>query len=227
MALGPAVRRLLGPRLARRAGHWYRRVFVDLAKEASALEAVIPRGAHVLDVGGGDGEPLNYLLALRPDLHVTTLDPAAVIGEWVDARFRAKVTKLPGTSVGQYLSSGRPDPDVILLADVMHHIPEQARPAFVASLSVVLERVPALRIVIKDVQPGHWRTWLAYWADRYVTGDANVSPISRERLVQLLEGALGPLQYAETALFEIDRPNYAMVFGRELKAPSPAVNVYA
>ena len=60
----------------------------------------------MLDVGGGDGEPLNHLLALRTDLLITTLDPAPVVGQWIDDRFNARVTRLPGTSLEQYLSSG-------------------------------------------------------------------------------------------------------------------------
>jgi hypothetical protein len=75
MAPGALIRGVLGARLARRAGRWYRMIFVDLAKEAAALAAVIPLDARLLDIGGGDGEHLNHLLALRPDLRVTTLDP--------------------------------------------------------------------------------------------------------------------------------------------------------
>ncbi len=210
------MRRALGPRLARCAGRWYRAIFVDLGREATALSTALPHAAHVLDIGGGDGEHLNHLLRLRSDLQVTTLDPAATVGQWIESRFDARVLKLPSTDLGQYLSSGRPDPDVVLLADVMHHIAESARPAFLACIKSLLGRVPDLRIVVKDAQPGHWRTWLAYWSDRYVTGDANVSPISREALIRLFEGALGPLQYEETGLFQSDRPNYAIVFGRAL-----------
>src|SRR5450755_192141 len=103
MALGPAIRRLLGARLARRAGRLYRALYVDLAKEAAALATVIPRDSHLLDVGGGDGEPRNHLLALRPDIRITTLDPAPVVGQWIDARFDGHVTRLPGTSLADYL----------------------------------------------------------------------------------------------------------------------------
>jgi hypothetical protein len=102
VALGAAIRRLLGARLARHAGRWYRAIFVDLAKEASALASVIPHDAHLLDIGGGDGEPLNHLLTLRPDLRVTTLDPGPVVGQWIDASFDGRVTRLPGTSLAQY-----------------------------------------------------------------------------------------------------------------------------
>jgi hypothetical protein len=212
--LGPAIRRLVGPRHARRLGRWYRAIFVNLAKEAAALAAVIPDGAHLLDVGGGDGEPLNQLLAARPDLRVTTVDPGPAVGQWIERRFKSRVTCLPGTSLADYIAACRPDPDAILIADVMHHIPEAARAEFLRSIRVLLDRVPRLLIIVKDVEPGYWRALLGYWSDRYVTGDFGVSPVSRERLKRLLEDALGPLRHKDTNLFEVDSPNYAIAFFR-------------
>jgi len=214
VALGQTVRRLLGPRLTRRVGRWYRGIFVDLTKEAAALSAVIPPEAHVLDIGGGDGEPLNHLLAQRADLRVTTLDTGPVVGEWIEARFAGRVTRLPAMSLADYISSGRPDPDVLLIADVLHHIPESARTGFLGSIGELLERLPTLRIVVKDVEPGSWRALLGFWSDRYITGDRNVSPISRECLARLFAEALGPLRRKDTDLFEADGPNYAVAFFR-------------
>ena len=214
MSLGPAVRHVLGPRLARRAGGWYRAIFVDLGKVAVAIAGVIPRGAHLLDIGGGDGQPLNYLLALRPDLRVTTLDPGPLVGQWIEARFDAQVTRLSGTGIAEYLAAGRADPDAILIADVLHHIPESARASFLGSIEMLLKRVPQLRIIVKDVEPGSWRALLGLWADRYITGDRNVSLISRDRLERLFIEALGPLRREDTELFEADRPNYAIAFRR-------------
>jgi hypothetical protein len=214
VALGPSIRRLLSPRLAHLAGRWYRAIFVDLAKVAVVLAAVIPRDAHVLDIGGGDGQPLNHLLALRPDLLITTLDPAPVVGQWIDERFSARVTRLPGTSLEQYLSSGATNPDAILIADVLHHIPESARSRFFDSVRILLERAPRLRIIVKDVEPGSWRAQLGYWSDLYITGDRHVSLISREGVARLLEESLGPLHCEDTNLFKVDKPNYAMTFYR-------------
>lgn len=214
MALGPLIRRFLGPRLARRAGEHYRAIYVDLAKVAAALAAVIPRGAHVLDVGGGDGQPLNHLLSIRPDLTITTLDPAPVVGQWIDARYEARVTRLPSTSLGEFVACPHVPPDVILIADVMHHIPKSARHKFLDSVGVLLERVPGLRIIVKDVEPGHWRALLGFWSDRYVTGDQNVSLISRDGVTRLFEEVLGPLHREDTDLFKKDGPNYAIVFRR-------------
>jgi hypothetical protein len=74
--------------------------------------------------------------------------------------------------------------------------------------------VPQLRIIVKDVEPGSWRAQLGYWSDRYITGDLDVSPISREHLTRLFEEAFGPLRRENTNLFEADRPNYAIAFFR-------------
>lgn len=214
MPLGPAIRRLLGARRARALGRWYRAIFVDLAKEAAALASVIPTGAHLLDVGGGDGEPLNHLLALRGDIRITTIDPGPAVGLWVEPRFDARLTRLARTTLADYLAAGRPDPNAVLIADVVHHIPEAARAKFLSDLKVLLERVPRLRIIIKDVEPGSWRALLGYWSDLYLSGDAHVSPISRQRLVALLREVLGPLRHEETVLYQADRPNYAIAFFR-------------
>jgi len=214
VAIGATIRRFLGARLARRVGRWYRAIFVDLAKEAAALATVIPRDAHLLDIGGGDGEPLNHLLALRPDLRVTTLDPGPIVGQWIDERFNGRVTRLARTGLEEYLARGRPDPDAVLIADVLHHIPEAERAGFLSTLRVLLERVPRIRIIVKDVEPGFWRARLGYWSDRYITRDLGVSPISREHLTRLLEEAFGPLRRESTNLFDADRPNYAIAFFR-------------
>jgi hypothetical protein len=168
----------------------------------------------VLDIGGGDGQPLNYLLALRPDLVITTIDPAPVVGHWIDERFAGQVTCLPHTRLDEYLSRDGSNPDAILISDVLHHIPVSVRARFLGSVAVLLERVPHLRIIIKDVEPGYWRARLGYWSDLYITGDRQVSLISREGVARLLEDSLGPLHQEDTGLFKVDKPNYAVAFYR-------------
>jgi hypothetical protein len=214
MALGPLIRRFLGPRLAGRAGEYYRAIYVDLAKVAAALAAVIPRDAHVLDVGGGDGLPLNHLLSVRSDLTITTLDPAPLVGQWIDPRYDGQVKRLPRTSLAEFVACPHAHLDVILIADVMHHIPKSARHKFLDSVGVLLDRVPRLRIVVKDVEPGYWRAVLGSWSDRYITGDRNVSLISKNEVTRLFEEVLGPLHREDTNLFKNDSPNYAIVLYR-------------
>ena len=214
MALGPLIKRCLGLRLARWAGEHYRAIYVDLAKVAAALAAVIPRNAHLLDVGGGDGQPINHLLSGRPDLTITTLDPAPVVGQWINPRFEGQVKRLPRTSLAEFVAGPHAHPDVILIADVMHHIPKSARHKFLDSVGVLLDRGADLRIIVKDVEPGHWLALLGLWSDRYVTGDRNVSLISRDDVTRVFEEVLGPMHREDTDLFKKDAPNYAIVFRR-------------
>ena len=214
MPLGPSIRKLIGPSLAPPIGRAYRNLFVNLDKVARALTGVLPPGAHVLDIGGGDGEPLNHLLELRDDLRVTTIDPGPQVGQWIAPRFAERVTCLPGTGIEEYLAQGRTDPDAVVIADVMHHIPVASRPAFFASLKTLWDRNPDLRIIVKDVEPGSPRALLGLWSDRYITGDRGVSLVSRRQIVALMEAAIGPLRHEETPLHQWDSPNYAIAFFR-------------
>ena len=94
MSIGSAVRGLLGTRLSRAIGHYYRAAFVDLAKVAQAISVSIPENSLVLDVGGGDGEPLNYLLELRTDIRVTSIDLASEVGHWIEPIHSARVVRI-------------------------------------------------------------------------------------------------------------------------------------
>lgn len=214
MSIGSMVRSALGERLARKAGRLYRSVFVDLAKVAAELSKAIPRGALVLDIGGGDGEPLNHLLDLRDDIRALTIDIAPVVGNWIDPRHDRRVVRLPRTSLDDYLGGGRPAPDAIVMCDVMHHIPVPGRPAFMDSLARLVAAADAPVLVVKDVEPGYPRARLGYWADRLITGDRLVSPVGRLELRGMIGRSLPGYRCEETGLFAADAPNYALVFQR-------------
>lgn len=214
MSPGRLARSLLGDRHSRIAGRWYRAIFVDMGEASTAIAAEIPPGAHVLDVGGGDGEPLNRLLELRADVRITTIDVAPGVGRWIQARHLDRVTRIDSTSLQAYLASGRPLPDVLLLSDVIHHVPAAERDAFLAVVAEALQRAPHLRIIVKDVEPGHWRATLGRLSDRYVTGDRHVQLVSRSELVDAMRRACAGIRHHETGLFGIDPPNYAVVFQR-------------
>lgn len=214
MALGARIRALLGDRRSRQVGALYRAIFADMAAEAAILAAEVPRGAHVLDIGGGDGVPLNNLLNLRDDITAVSIDPAPVVGQWIEPRHDARITRLPGTTLEAFLQSDARRPDAVLLCDVMHHIPPSARAEFVASLGRLAAAVSQLKLIVKDVEPGYPRALLGYWADLYITGDRAVRPIGRDELMQLLLPALPGFRCRETPLFREDSPNFALVFER-------------
>ena len=214
MALGPTVRHLLGPRLAYVASRRYRAIFVDLDALANAIAPWIPSNAHLLDVGGGDGDALNYLLAQRPDLTVTTLDTAPVVGQYIAKHFEERVNRLPKTRLADYVERGAPAPQAVLLSDVLHHIPPAERPSLLRCLATLLDRTANLQIIIKDIEPGSWRASLARWTDHHITGDKGVCPIGRDELVALFTEQLGTIRWKESQLHKVDRPNYAIAFYR-------------
>lgn len=214
MSPGALARRLLGDRGFHVVGRAYRALFVDLDVVVETVGAEIPHAAHVLDVGGGDGEPLDRLLSLRPDVRVTTIDVTHDVGRWIAPEHSERVVRCPGTTLSGYLASKCALPDVLMIADVVHHVPPVHRSEFLAGVAELFQRRPDLRLIVKDVEPGHWRATLGYLSDRYVTGDRAVAPIGRAALVDLVVGACGPLQWHETALFQRDPPNYALVFRR-------------
>ena len=101
-SVGRAARKLLGPRLFHMAAAYYTRFFGDYQKIAPILIREIPYDAAVLDIGGGDGAPLNYILAARPDVTITMIDPSPDIGGAIEFKHRARVSVYPSTNLGDF-----------------------------------------------------------------------------------------------------------------------------
>ena len=157
---GQIARKLLGPAF-KPVGDAYRRIFVNLERIVDLLERELPRGAAVLDIGGGDGALIDRLLNRRPDIAVTMCDIAPVIGTFLSDAHRAKVKLLPATDFANI--GGRFE--IVMITDVMHHVPVGERNAFFASLAAACERWGARRLFFKDVEPGHLRSTLSLLAD--------------------------------------------------------------
>lgn len=166
---GQIARRLLGPYF-KPVGDAYRRVFVNLDKIVDALEGAVPRQSRILDIGGGDGALIDLLLNRRPDVSVTMCDIAPTIGAFLESGNRGKVALLPATDFadvhGEY--------DVVMITDVMHHVPVDQRESFFEALSQSCDRWGCKTLFFKDVEPGHVRSVLSLLADWYITGDRHV-----------------------------------------------------
>jgi hypothetical protein len=215
MSVGKIIRTVLGPRFSKSIGAAYRSIFVDLEAVAAALDTCTPPSAKMLDVGAGDGATLDYFLQRRPDVHAIMIDIGQTVGTWLDASLRNRVTVIPSTSLDELIESIGPwRPDVIFLADVLHHIPVDQRERFFASIRRALEWAPNARLVIKDVEPGHWRSLLGLWSDRHITGDRGVQLISRARVIESISKLIHDVKWGETDLFHVDPPNYAIWFQR-------------
>jgi cyclopropane fatty-acyl-phospholipid synthase-like methyltransferase len=208
MSVGSLARKLLGRRLFPVIARGYRAVFVDMVKVADSFPAVSP-GTRVLDIGGGDGELLNILLARHPELRVTMIDLNSTLGTALRPEFRDRVEVLPRTSIRQLAALGRPPPQVIIISDVVHHIPVEYRVSFFEDVRDLLAGHTAM-LVVKDVEPGTFRAQLSWLADRYVSGDRNVHLIGARELEALLGRIFPGARCEPTDLVKRDSPNYCL-----------------
>ena len=104
--------------------------------------------------------------------------------------------------------------DAVIVADVVHHVPQEARDAFFADLRACCEAVGAKVLIVKDIEPGGLRAWLAVWSDWYVTGDRQVRLAPAAETVGRLQARLGVGSEA-VRLTTPDPPNYCAVIRLE------------
>lgn len=206
--LGPAIRRLMSPDIERKAAAMYRAVFVDLEKVAKILAQHLPKSAKLLDIGGGDGELLNYLLDRRPDATVSMVDVAGSVGKFITPTNRTRVAFYPRTPIEVHTDGLQSRYDAALVSDVVHHLPADYRASFLNSVHSAI--VPGGPMFIKDIEPGHPIASLSLFCDKYVSGDRGVELISMDALCALGAGELPRHVATEIGLYSIDRPNYML-----------------
>ncbi len=206
MAIGSWVRRVLPARAERMAARAYRGIFVDLDKVAERLASRIPPDARLLDIGGGDGDLLNRLLALRDDITVDMVDIAPQVGTLLDPRHGGRIRRFPSTPIERHALAHAGYYGAALISDVMHHVPREDRSSLLRAMADCI--APRGVAFIKDVEPGHPRAALGWWCDRYLSGDRGVSLVSREALRAIAYQALAVERFEEIGLYSIDRPNY-------------------
>jgi 2-polyprenyl-6-hydroxyphenyl methylase/3-demethylubiquinone-9 3-methyltransferase len=204
---GAVARKLLGPRF-KTVGEFYRAVFVDLHAVAAAMDTQLPPGARCLDVGGGDGALADILLRRRADLRMTMIDLAPEIGGFLGDDVRDRVVVRPATALSRVTEEGGRF-DALILADVMHPVPREARPGFLADLRAFCETSGCRLLILKDVEPGGLRARLSYLSDHHVTGDKGVSLIGAGALEAQLRAALGS-QIEAVEHGRPDPPNYCL-----------------
>ena len=123
MGMGTFVRHQLG-RFEIPAANLYRSAFINLGSLADQIAAVVP-AKRILEVGCGDGCLAQQLSRVYPDASYLGVDVAPTAGRlyrgdpgW--AQFR--------TVAVQDLLLEKPEPfDLVLLVDVIHHVPSEIR----------------------------------------------------------------------------------------------------
>ena len=186
LAPGPRLRRALGP-FERGVAEVYRRFFVDLGALAREIRAWTGAGA-ILEVGCGEGLLLSRLAAVYPQAEVVGIDPSPAVGRLFRGDRRRVSFERAST---EELARRRPHAfDLVVLCDVLHHVPPPARRHLLASLRGLL--APGGGVAVKDWErrPGPIHL-LVRLSDRYLTGD-DVTYAAPDELATLLADVFGP-----------------------------------
>ncbi|MEO8265307.1 MAG: class I SAM-dependent methyltransferase [Ilumatobacteraceae bacterium] len=178
MTIGSSVRRLLGPRLERAAADRYRKLFVDLDALASTISG-LGSFTTVIEVGCGEGALLARLMdALDPNASALGIDIAPNPGHGYTGRNRN--VEFRQAAVAEVVADGLRF-DLVVVSDVLHHIPPADRRDFLESCRELL--TPKGTIVIKEWVRRRNVAHLAAWgSDRFVSGDKGVAFFSEAEL---------------------------------------------
>lgn len=167
MAIGAIVRRAFGPYEHQISDAW-RSMFVNMDAWTTQLCKVQPAPQRILEVGCGEGAGTEKLAQYFPNAHIDAIDIADNLGRLYrgDASrvtFRKEfVEERAASEPGAY--------DLIVLCDVIHHVPEDAQDSLLKAIQSLL--TPTGTFAMKDWDRNYTPIyWMAYLSDRYLTGD--------------------------------------------------------
>jgi 2-polyprenyl-6-hydroxyphenyl methylase/3-demethylubiquinone-9 3-methyltransferase len=146
----------------------YRSLFVDLDMFVSSVRDRVAQPDRILEIGCGDGAISERLAATFPNATVTGIDICERPGRlFVGDAARVRFLK---TSAAELL---RLDPEpypLVVIADVLHHVPRPARVGFLTDAATLVGGGGVM--VLKDwIRRPSLRYVLGYCSDRFVTGD--------------------------------------------------------
>jgi 2-polyprenyl-3-methyl-5-hydroxy-6-metoxy-1,4-benzoquinol methylase len=207
--IGSRIRRLFGP-YERSVAEAYRHIFVDLDEFARRMSTWIPQAQKILEVGCGEGAMTERLARTYPTALVTAIDITPNVGRLFRGR-SSGVTFRQETV--EALAAREPAAfDLIVLADVIHHVPAEGRHSLMRAIGQAL--APNGSLVFKDwvvsSAPIHW---LSLMSDRYLTGDDVAYPTMGD-MDALLTGVFGPGKICRTNTVPPWRNNVMLLIRR-------------
>lgn len=207
MGIGASVRAAFGP-WEREVASAYRGIYLDLADMERAIARQVPEAARILEVGGGEGAVTELLARIHPQAQILSIDITPRIGRLYAGRtervaFRhAAVGEIAATQPGAF--------DMVVVSDVIHHIPPHLRAGFLCEVAACL--APGGQLVIKEwartQTPIHW---LCHASDRWLTGD-RVAFLTPDELRELVTGALPALEQAGQGTLAPWRNNFFQAY---------------
>lgn len=186
LGIGPLVRRAFG-RHERSIAAAYRRVFVDLDAFVASVQACVAAPSHVLEIGCGEGAVAERLALAFPNSVLTGIDVCAhpgrlYRGERSRVRFlRTSAAELSVSECARY--------QLVIISDVLHHVPYQNWGRFLSSAFTLLAENGTLILKewVRKPTPAYL---LGYLSDRFITGD-RIRYASETELRLLAESSFG------------------------------------
>ena len=186
MAIGPFIRKKFG-RYERQISDAYRSIYLDVRHFIGQAQRWYPNPATILEVGCGEGVVSEHLYRAFPGAAITAIDITSRIGRLYrgpsyGVRFiRCEVERIAAAKPGSF--------DLVVLCDVLHHVPRASRRALLDAIRATL--APEGVFIFKDWQrsysPIHW---LCYASDRWLTGD-RISFLTRDEMRESLATSFG------------------------------------
>jgi 2-polyprenyl-3-methyl-5-hydroxy-6-metoxy-1,4-benzoquinol methylase len=204
MAIGAFVRSCFG-RHERWISDVYRSIFIDIDDFVLHVANWVPEAKRILEVGCGEGAIAERLVAAYPDAEVTGIDIIAGPGRLYSGpegavRFlETTVQGLAEVEPGTY--------DLVILADVLHHVPLSVRAELMAAIRVLM--APGAKFVMKEWERNYTPIyWLSYLSDRWITGD-RIRYLTRDEGRSQIEAAFGPTPHIDEVRIAPWRTNIA------------------
>ena len=206
MPLGPTIRRMFGP-YERQISEVYRSIFIDIDAFVGKIREWQPSARKILEVGCGEGAVTERLRLAYPGAGIKAIDITPRLGRLYrgahdSVQFsECTVQEIAAREPGQY--------DLVVLSDVMHHVPVELRQSIFDAVRTTL--APGGTFVFKDWErantPIHWT---CYASDRWLTGD-RVVYMQREEMRQRLVDSFGKAALVAEARLAPWRNNLAML----------------
>jgi len=206
MSIGIAVRRAAGP-LEPKLANLYRSFFFDVEDFAARL-ADLGLFQDVLEIGCGEGAVLTALSGRMPQTRFVGIDTSAACGRlYAGDSMRAQFHTQTAQSLA---STHRESFDLVLIGDVLHHVPAALQPRIILAAASMLR--PAGRLVIKEwIRKPTPIYWLGYLSDRFITGD-RIQYFSREQWIADATSCAPRLRLEREWSLKPWASNHAMVF---------------
>jgi len=167
MSVGSAVRRLFG-RHESVISDLYRGFFFDADAFVGTVKRWVPTAVNILEVGCGEGAITGRLARSYPGAAILGIDITARLGRLCEGRTDS--VRFEQTTVEELAETHPNGFDLVVLADVLHHVPEPSRQQLLDSIRLVM--APGASFVFKEWERNRTLIyWLGYLSDRWITGD--------------------------------------------------------